>query len=411
MSLINRLPPELLAEIFERTIPAFSSDSLTDSWEAPWIIGQVSSFWRRLVLSLPYVWSSISVNTYRKHTIPKLKVALARSRAAPLTIYLFFSQRMTEVYRLLCNERRRWKSIDITLQGSSRVTAQQFHPLLASGADYPILESFHLAMNVNLPERFLDRAPMLHDVRLAMGRSPLQTNAIPWSRLTNFITTFLTVEQLFVILREAPQLDTLKVYGYRKTNVTSPLVLVHASLATFLVPDISPFSFFTLPALTDLYVRYPTDRNDADIFSAFVSRSDCPLESLRLSFDTFTVYLVDTIASLRTLQKLHITFFNGNVTPLLFALSTPRLILPSLQVLELNQTHRTFAPLRFRDVVDLVSCRREHTPLQCVMMESNLILPIRLQEQAPFLATLREIQRGGLVIEILNNGKDILNLL
>ncbi|KAK0220667.1 hypothetical protein IW262DRAFT_1386118 [Armillaria fumosa] len=398
MSLINRLPPELLAEIFERTIPACSSNWLTDIWEAPWIIGQVSSSWRRLVLSLPHVWSSIS-----------LKVALIRSRAAPLTIYLFLSQRMTEVYRLLCNERHRWKSIDITLQGSSRVTAQQFHPLLASGADYPILESFHLAMNVTLPDRFLDRAPMLHDVRLAMGRSPLQTNALPWSRITNFIATILTVEQLFMILRESPQLDTLEVHGYRKTHITSPLVHVHASLATFLVPDISPFPFLTLPALTDLYVRYPMDRNDAGIFSTFVSRSNCPLESMCLSFETFPVYLVDTIASLRTLRKLHTTFFYGDVTPLFSALSTPRLILPSLQDLELNQTHRTFGPLRLRDVVDLVSCRREHTPLQCVTMESKLILPTQPQEQAPFLATLREIQRRGLVIEILDNGKDILN--
>ncbi len=66
---------------------------------------------------------------------------------------------MTEVYQLLCNERRRWKSIRITLPRLSLVSAPQFHPLLASGADYPILESFHLVMSVHLPDRFLDRAP------------------------------------------------------------------------------------------------------------------------------------------------------------------------------------------------------------------------------------------------------------
>ncbi|PBK91926.1 hypothetical protein ARMGADRAFT_1166091 [Armillaria gallica] len=403
MNLINRLPPELLAEIFERTIPTGSSNWFTDIWEAPWIIGQVSSSWRRLVLSLPYVWSSISVNAYRKYTVPKLKAALTRSRTAPLTIRLFLSptstEQMTEVYQLLCNERRRWKSIRITLPRLSLVKAQQFHPLLASEADYPILESFHLVMSVHLPDRFLDRAPMLHEVRMAR-MVPLQTNTLPWSRITKLVTNILTVEQMFLLLRESPQLHTLEVSdSYRETYITHPLV--HASLATFGVPNTSSFPFLTLPALADLYVRFPMDKNDADIFSAFVGRSNCPLESLRFSFKTFSVSLVDTIASLPTLRELHTAFFDGDVTPLLSALSTPPLILPRLEDLELNQTHKTFGPLRLREVVDLVSCRREHTPLRCVVMESKMVLPKRAEMQAPLLTTLRDLQRRGLVIKIL----------
>ncbi|SJL16058.1 uncharacterized protein ARMOST_19573 [Armillaria ostoyae] len=390
MNLINRLPPELLAEIFERTIPTGSSNWFMDIWEAPWIIGQVSSSWRRLVLSLPHVWSSISINTYRKHTVPKLKAALTRSRTAPLTIRLFLSltstEQMKEVYQMLCNERHRWRSIRITLQKLSLVTAEQFHPLLASGADYPILESFHLG-------------PMLREVRMAR-MVPLQTNALPWSRITKFITTILGVEQLFIILRDSPQLHTLEVTDtYRDTYITHPIV--HASLATFGVPEISSFPFLTLPALANLYVRYPMDKNDADIFSAFVSRSNCPLESLRFSFTTFPVSLVDTIAGLPTLRKLHTAFFDGDVSPFLSAFSTPPLILPRLEDLELNQTHKMFGPLRLRTVVDLVSCCREHTPLRCVIMESKMILPKRPQAQAPLLATLRELQRRGLVIKIL----------
>ncbi|KAK0442664.1 hypothetical protein EV421DRAFT_2035802 [Armillaria borealis] len=403
MNLINRLPPELLAEIFERTIPTGSSNWFMDIWEAPWTIGQVSSSWRRLVLSLPYVWSSISVNTYRKYTVPKLKAALTRSRTAPLTIRLFLSltstEQMKEVYQILCNERHRWKSIRITFQRLSLVTAEQFHPLLASGADYPILESFHLVMSVNLPDRFLDRAPMLHEVKMAR-MVQLQTNALPWSRITKFITTILGIEQLFIILRESPQLHTLEVTDtYREIYSIHPLV--HASLTTFGIPVISSFPFLTLPALANLYVRYPLDKNDADIFSAFVSRSNCPLESLRFSFTTFPVSLIDTIASLPTLRELHTAFFDGDVTPLLSALSTPSLILPRLEDLELNQTHKTFGPLRLRTVVDLISYRCEHTPLRCVITESKMILPKRPQAQAPLLAALRELQRRGLVMKIL----------
>ncbi len=198
---------------------------------------------------------------------------------------------------------------------------------------------------------------MLHEVRMAR-MVPLQTNTLPWSRITKFITTILTVEQMFLLLRESPQLHTLEVSDtYRETYITHPLV--HASLATFGVPNISSFPFLTLPALANLYVRYPMDENDADIFSALVSRSNCPLESLRFSFTTFPVSLVDTIAKLPTLRKLHTTFFNGDVTRLLSALSTPPLILPRLEDLGLNQTHKTFGPLRLREVVDLVSCRRE----------------------------------------------------
>ncbi len=202
---IRRLPLELLAEVFERTVPTASW--LTSTREAPWILGHVSSTWRKLALSLPSLWSSISVDDYREHTVQMLKAALTRSGTAPLTLRLYLSfmtvAQMTEVYLILCDERHRWKSISITLADYYSGAAQSFVSLLAP-ADYPILESFDLVMEVPfrvaLPAGFFDRAPMLHHIQMR----PLLTSDLPWSQITTFITSTFTVEQQFTILRESP---------------------------------------------------------------------------------------------------------------------------------------------------------------------------------------------------------------
>ncbi len=88
----------------------------------------------------------------------------------------------------------------------------------------------------------------------------------------------------------------------------------------------------------------------------------------------------------------------GDVSPLLSALSSPPLILPRLEDLELNQA---FGTLNLRTVVDLASYRRENTPLRYLMMESKKVLPKRPQAQAPHLAALRELRGKDLVIKVL----------
>ncbi|PBK91928.1 hypothetical protein ARMGADRAFT_1013700 [Armillaria gallica] len=409
---IRRLPLELLAEVFERTVPTGHSSWVTSTREAPWILGHVSSTWRKLALSLPSLWSSISVDDYRQHTVQMLKAALTRSGTAPLTLRLYLSfmtvDQMTELYLILCDERHRWKSISITLE-SYGGEAQSFVSLLAP-ADYLILESFDLVMEgpfrVALPARFFNRAPMLHHIQMR----PLLTSDLPWSQITTFITSTFTVEQQFIILRESPQLQTLEIEDYRGTHVppaANSYPLLHTSLATFEVPDISSFPFLTLPALTDLYVNNIVDKNDADNFSAFVSQSGCPLESLRFPFAAFSASLVDTFARLPNLRELHTAFFDGDVSPLLSALSSPPLILPRLEDLELNQASGT---LNLRTVVDLASYRRENTPLRYLMMESKKVLPKRPQAQVPHLTALRELRGKDLVIKVLENGRDVFSV-
>ncbi|KAK0220669.1 hypothetical protein IW262DRAFT_1386139 [Armillaria fumosa] len=411
---IRRLPLELLAEVFERTISTGDSHQFASTREAPWIIVHVSSTWRKLALSLPALWSSISVDAYRKHTVRMLRVALTRSGTAPLTLSLYLSfmtvDQMKELYLILCGERYRWKSIGITLESYYGGAAAPFITLLQAPADYPILESFDLVMDVpfgvTLPAGFFDRAPMLHYIRMA----PLLTNDLPWSRLTTFITSTFTVEQQFMILRESPQLQTLEIESYRGTRVppaANLYPLLHTSLATFEVPDISSFPFLTLPALTDLYVNDIVDKNDADNFSAFVSQSDCQLESLRFPFAAFSASLVDTFARQPNLRELHTAFFDGDVSPLLSALSSAPLILPKLEELELNQA---FGTLNLRTVATLASYRRENTPLRYLKMESKTILPKRPQAQSPHLAALRELRGNGLVIEIEERGKDVMDV-
>ncbi|KAK0481174.1 hypothetical protein EDD18DRAFT_1203413 [Armillaria luteobubalina] len=411
---ICHLPLELLAEVFERTNSIGHSHRFPTTSEAPWILIHVSSTWRKLALSLPALWSSISITAYHRRTVQMLRVALGRSGTAPLTVRLLFSfmavEQMKELYRILCGERYRWKSISITLESRYGGAAPAFIRLLQVPADYPILESFDLVMgapfSLTLPAGFFDRAPVLHYIRMR----PLLTNDLPWSRITTFTTSTFTVEQQFMILRESPQLQTLEIESYRGSHVppaANSYPLLHTSLAKFEVPDISSFPFLTLPALTDLYVNGIVDKNDADNFSTFVSQSGCHLESLRFPFDAFSASLVDTFAKQPNLRELCTVFFDGDVSPLLSALSSAPLILPKLEELELNQA---FGALNLRTVVTLASYRRENTPLWYLKMESKTILPKLPQAQSPHLAALRELRGNGLVIEIEEAGQDVMDV-
>ncbi|KAJ7605341.1 hypothetical protein FB45DRAFT_699224, partial [Roridomyces roridus] len=61
ISLLKRIPPEMVAEIFSLTVPSPWEMAGFRSREkhSPWILGHICSRWRAVALSTPSLWSLI----------------------------------------------------------------------------------------------------------------------------------------------------------------------------------------------------------------------------------------------------------------------------------------------------------------------------------------------------------------
>ncbi|KAG7451303.1 uncharacterized protein BT62DRAFT_926978 [Guyanagaster necrorhizus] len=86
LSPIRRLPLEILSEIFKLCLPG--SYIIPKSRSAPLLLTQVCGSWRRLALSIPQLWSSISVEVTVQRCrppLPLIELWLQRSMTQPLS--------------------------------------------------------------------------------------------------------------------------------------------------------------------------------------------------------------------------------------------------------------------------------------------------------------------------------------
>ncbi|KAJ7135114.1 hypothetical protein C8R46DRAFT_1139496 [Mycena filopes] len=83
LSIVRRIPPELLGEIFGMA----SGDTSDADWrEPPWYLGQVCCAWRRTALADTSLWNSITLSPSQSSE-SSINAQLIRSTGAPLDIY------------------------------------------------------------------------------------------------------------------------------------------------------------------------------------------------------------------------------------------------------------------------------------------------------------------------------------
>ncbi|KDQ08808.1 hypothetical protein BOTBODRAFT_559211 [Botryobasidium botryosum FD-172 SS1] len=174
-NLINRLPDELLALIFEFTV--FSSD-YRSAKPAKAILGlsAVSALWRSLTLAHSRLWA-----TPTKLPPSLTELFLARSRAAPLHFAINWNRlaipESTELYVLLHSQRNRWMSVSV---GIDATTPREIFQLLQTGPA-PNLRSLTLHRAYTdgvIPgaaarDFFENDAPLLREIRLCGVAMPL----------------------------------------------------------------------------------------------------------------------------------------------------------------------------------------------------------------------------------------------
>lgn len=119
---IRSLPPELLCDIFQLYVDAFSQrappvdyQSLVAAYKSPycWIrVTHVCQHWRDVALAMPHLWSSVVV-THEKKLVKITRKMLLRSGNAPLHLYLYSIPSRPLLFDVFGSSVERLESIEV----------------------------------------------------------------------------------------------------------------------------------------------------------------------------------------------------------------------------------------------------------------------------------------------------------
>ncbi|KAK7058224.1 hypothetical protein R3P38DRAFT_2844889 [Favolaschia claudopus] len=137
LSPIQRLPNELLADIFDFCLPddlymifASTTDDEVDRLARRYLLqlGQVCTRWHRVAMDTPKLWSTIAVDTevWKWSFIGDARLAdllessLARGRNSPLTLHMGISNSDSDVvvFEALLEHAHRWKNVFVSSSGA-----------------------------------------------------------------------------------------------------------------------------------------------------------------------------------------------------------------------------------------------------------------------------------------------------
>lgn len=144
---IRRLPPEILAEIFNFHVSSLQPDSSLNPREGPWLLSQICSQWRRVALSLPRLWSRIILHLQEQSKDPSemaitqrslsfyLGLQLERTASYPLSVSFYSKAVITNdhyILPILLPSSPRWRELFLRIRVESYPALSQIEGFLQS---------------------------------------------------------------------------------------------------------------------------------------------------------------------------------------------------------------------------------------------------------------------------------------
>ncbi|KAJ7742146.1 hypothetical protein DFH07DRAFT_44303 [Mycena maculata] len=217
---IQRLPPEILAEIFSLVVHAtfhfrdISEVSGPVSHQAPWIFARVSRHWAEVALGTSALWSMVFLDLDRvgeRGAVPLTKLLHERSRNVPLTVNISCEDPALDTHLVLdtaLSHAERWVVVDIYL---ALPLFRQFATIRSRLSALTILKiSLYIDDDIEVDAGLRNTfavAPNLTDVHatfqddldLRCARNPF---VFPWQQLTRLSSTFLSSTEALSVLRK-----------------------------------------------------------------------------------------------------------------------------------------------------------------------------------------------------------------
>ncbi|KAK0185641.1 hypothetical protein F5146DRAFT_1144147 [Armillaria mellea] len=268
---VRGLPRDMLQEIFSWTC-GLGADR---EWRAPWLLGQVCGSWRNIMMTSPFLWSTIVAPLPGIHP-HLLGEALRRSGTHPLSMALTFKHALTKDNLL-----------DIFLQHSARWRVMKID---VSGL--PSRDIDEILQQLSVVSRKL---PLLEDVCIDVG-----TKGLLHSTNTFAIAGSLRRLDLRHIehIMSFPSLTECHLSMYKPIfQSSSPIRVTNDRIIRFSTNNTRVLDTLTLPTLQTL--RIAGCRAESGVLTAFMQRSACKLHSLIT--DTSSGVCLDDLSSVKKL--------------------------------------------------------------------------------------------------------------
>jgi hypothetical protein len=289
-SSIWRLPTEILAQIFLYCLPE-NGNLAPAPYLSPMLLTTVCRRWREIAVDMPNLWRRLRLEVGHGDWQQRAfcyDSYLKRSRGRQLSLTLeCYNNDWTELRSLLQPYVDQISSLSLWFySGAGSLAMADFHGLeelviYTDGPD-PVLAVTHSIAQLPPSMRSLKLMNLWLNLRLLSDFSPLA-----WASLTNLEIVVDGLDSFPRLLRLCPNLSSLTMIGIFTAIETSE-TLVHANLQSLRISghlhldwagNLGLFNSITLPNLRAVEVRnigqWPHEE-----FKAFLTRSQCPLESL-----------------------------------------------------------------------------------------------------------------------------------
>ncbi|KAJ7135711.1 hypothetical protein C8R44DRAFT_976543 [Mycena epipterygia] len=277
---VDRLFPEILANIFALTLPDMDPDEPADT---PWYLGHICAYWRKVALGLQILWSDIFIMRTVKYPTEKLETQLARVPDWPLKVLLWSSASGDEhgaaLLQILVGRSHQWRAASIY------VTPDNFRYLIPLHGRIPQLR--YLRFNVvdyGSGSKTADQgnpfefAPELRDVAvedISGLRAPL---AFPLAQLTRLKAVFGRLVPV-TMLRRTTNLELASLdFPHDPARLNGAHINL-PRLRRLFISALSGLDLFVLPALEELYM---IDTNPAPLLSLLSRSPTAKLKTLRI---------------------------------------------------------------------------------------------------------------------------------
>ncbi|KAJ7704171.1 hypothetical protein B0H16DRAFT_719664 [Mycena metata] len=293
---VLRLPPEITSEIFLHFLPTYPQFPPLSGILSPVILCQICGHWREIALSTPRLWRAIKLllrpSQGELALLDCLTTWLARSGQSPLVLEIRTPRTprpsepkllfLADCMQAITANRHRLDHLVLDVP---------FKHLSFLSGDMPLLRDLTISTRA-APDGtpiLIDRAPALRNLVVSMF--DVAFRQLPFAQLISLDVDYIFLAEGAEILREAKNLiDCRFTMCDDSTTTTSlPMIPAHQRLRhlTFCLPedDVSIHSLLnelTLPVLSKLEVY--EDGVTVDALVAFISRSQCRLEELRITY-------------------------------------------------------------------------------------------------------------------------------
>jgi hypothetical protein len=291
----DKLPTELLVEIFHRARANSVSAACTAKYPHSATLAQVCRHWRNVALGAPTLWTDIRIVQYdTEETREAARVYLERSKTCPIFLTWFsdpdqsYANIQGVIRNLIIPGAERWQRI--TLLAGDKAAADALLIAMES-LDFPILQDIEISCTAGASNpTFCRNAPLLRRCRFrsALSLPPLPSNLVVLDYISSplELTEFDLDPLLELLPHVAHSLEHLR-FGpppaskVRFTPRTSRIPLEH--LKSLLIKDshVIMDHIFT-PNLTYFLVLHPLEADTMDAAKVFEGFSAPALRSMQL---------------------------------------------------------------------------------------------------------------------------------